>query len=116
MNNHLIKILNSVINKEQIDPQEIDLRELCLICNSKLDKSSLYQEYRVCDKSNFHYSISARYRINLLSDEDTFEEFNQSLTSIDPISFSSKISYKESLIKDQTRIIRKYDNLFTIII
>ena len=103
MNNHLIKILNSVINKEQIDPQEINLRELCLICNSNLNKSSSYQEFRVCDKCNFHYSISARYRINLLSDEDTFEEFNQSLTSIDPISFSSKISYKERLIKDQTR-------------
>ena len=103
MNNHLIKILNSVVNKEQIEPQELELRDLCLICNSKLADSNLYKEFRVCNKCNFHYSISARNRINLLSDEDSFEEFNQSLTSIDPISFSSNTSYKERLIKDQNR-------------
>ena len=103
MNNHLIRILNSVINKEQIEPQKIELRDLCLICNSELNRSNLYKEFRVCDKCNFHYSISARDRINLLSDEDSFEEFNQSLSSIDPIKFSSNNSYKERLIKDQNR-------------
>ena len=103
MNNHLIRILNSVINKEQIEPQKIELRDLCLICNSELNTSNINKEFRVCDKCNFHYSISARDRINLLSDEDSFEEFNQSLSSIDPIKFSSNNSYKERLIKDQNR-------------
>jgi acetyl-CoA carboxylase carboxyl transferase subunit beta len=65
--------------------------------------SETYARYRVCHLCGFHYSISARERIDSLIDTDTFHEINRSVTSTDPLSFSSKGSYKQRIFNDQKR-------------
>ena len=47
--------------------------------------------------------MTARERIDFLADKGTFRETNKSLSSMDPLSFSSRTSYKEQIFRDQKR-------------
>ena len=47
--------------------------------------------------------MTARERINSLADPESFRETNQSITSLDPLSFSSRIPYKQRIFRDQRR-------------
>ena len=82
---------------------ESEVRETCLVCETKLADSESYARYRVCHFCKFHYSMTARERIDSLIDLDTFHEINRSVTSTDPLSFSSRVSYKQRIFKDQKR-------------
>jgi len=78
-------------------------RERCLICETLLAGNDFFAQYAVCPTCRFHYSMTARDRINMLADPDTFRETNRSVTSLDPLSFSSRVSYKERVFRDQKR-------------
>ena len=87
------------------DPHSIELivREECFLCESTLTDSDMYQKYKVCHTCRFHYSMTARERVESLADLGTFKENNRWLTSIDPLSFKTRTSYKKSLFDDQAR-------------
>jgi acetyl-CoA carboxylase carboxyl transferase subunit beta len=51
----------------------------------------------VCPKCGLHMRISAKDRIELLTDADSFEEFDAQLKAVDPLSFSDKKSYAQRL-------------------
>ena len=78
-------------------------RETCLVCGAGLVDSELFAEYRICGSCRFHYSMTARERINTLADPATFRETNRSVTSLDPLSFSTRTPYKKRLFRDQRR-------------
>ena len=78
-------------------------RDTCLVCGAGLLESELYVRYRVCPLCGFHYSVTARERIELLADPGTFRETNRAVTSVDPLSFSSRVSYRERIFRDQRR-------------
>ena len=65
--------------------------------------SDLYARLRVCPICRFHYSMTARERINSLADTESFREINRSVSSLDPLSFSSRGSYKQRIFRDQRR-------------
>ena len=75
--------------------------EQCLDCGAELVNSPLYQRYRVCPRCRFHYSIPAMQRIDLLTDPGTFQETNQALVPVDPLSFQDNVSYRERLAEAQ---------------
>ena len=78
-------------------------RESCLVCSTNLLESDLYARNRICPVCNFHYSMTARERIDSLADPGTFRERNRRVSSLDPLSFSAKVSYKQRLFLDQRR-------------
>ena len=65
--------------------------------------SDLYVALRVCPICRFHYSMAARERIASLADAESFREINRSVASLDPLSFSSRESYKQRIFSDQRR-------------
>ncbi len=79
------------------------LRDHCLVCEEPIGEAPLYLKYRVCPHCRFHYSITARERIELLTDQGSFKETNQSIETIYPVSFSSRNPYPRRLSQDQTR-------------
>lgn len=79
------------------------VRDSCLVCEQQIADAPLYQKYRVCPYCRFHYSITARERIELLADEGSFKETNRSIVSLDPLSFSSRAPYRHGLSRDQKR-------------
>ena len=73
------------------------------MCAADLSESSLYAQYRICHACRFHYSMTARERVQSLADPGSFREINRSVISLDPLSFSSKVSYKQRIFRDQRR-------------
>ncbi|MBQ9674082.1 MAG: acetyl-CoA carboxylase carboxyltransferase subunit beta [Ruminococcus sp.] len=66
----------------------------CPACNNMLLASDLQENHRVCTKCNHHFRMSARERIELLSDENSFTEFDSEMISDDILNFPN---YKEKL-------------------
>jgi len=77
--------------------------EICLYCGLDVSESDIFQRYRVCPECRYHYSLPARHRINLLSDQGSFRETNRFLISMDPLSFSGRPSYQERILEAQRR-------------
>ena len=63
------------------DDEQWPLEE-CAACKASLLDAPLYLENRVCPACRFHYPISARERIALLADPDTFRESQRSIVSL----------------------------------
>ena len=99
----LTNLLSSVVGRGRADDSVHLLRDVCLVCGANLKDSPLYARYRVCHLCRFHYTLTARDRIASLADSGTFREINRSLTSIDPLSFSSRVPYRQRLFRDQRR-------------
>lgn len=77
--------------------------DTCLFCGQDVSQSEIYLQYRVCPHCRFHHSLTARERIDLLADPGSFREVNRSLTSLDPLSFASRGSYRERLAEARKR-------------
>jgi len=80
-----------------------DTRHSCLACGGKLSDSTLYRRLRVCPHCRFHHSLPARRRVATIADPGTFKETNRWIKSLDPLSFSPRVSYRVRLLKDQAR-------------
>ena len=79
------------------------IHDQCLLCEEPISQSEAYLKYRVCPFCRFHYTLSARQRIQLLADPRTFKETHKFLSSVFPLSFSSKATYQNMLAKSQSR-------------
>ena len=103
----MVRIVSGILSKLMRNPlQESKSQEeleSCRFCDQDLTISELYQKQKVCPSCRFHYSLTPKDRIKSLADNGTFREHNKSLFSSDPISFSSKKSYRKSLFAEQKR-------------
>ena len=100
---NLAGLIGAVVRRGDREPPRTPGRETCLVCGAGLVDSDLYERYRVCPTCRFHYSMTARERIDSLVDAGTFRETNRSVTSIDPLSFSSRVPYRQKVMRDQRR-------------
>ncbi len=100
---NLAGILGSVAKRGREDSEESEARDTCLVCEEDLAASDVYAQFHVCPRCRFHYSMTARNRITSLVDPNSFREFNGSVISLDPLSFSSRDSYTRRLFRDQRR-------------
>lgn len=78
-----------------------DLWAKCEDCKELIYKKKLSENLKVCHKCNYHFTLSARERVDLLMDEGTFKEMDAEMEAMDPLSFSGPKTYKEKLKKDQ---------------
>lgn len=80
----------------------------CLLCREPISGSRSYLEYRVCPFCRFHYTLSARERIEMIADRRSFREQNRYVSSLAPLSFSNRAQsgrteYDEELTANQDR-------------
>jgi len=77
----------------------------CSNCHTDFTHGSwpLFQHYRVCDVCGQHFQLPARERIQRLADAGTFHEVNSSLASVDPLSFSDRLPYRQRLDEARKR-------------
>ena len=66
-------------------PQE--LCTSCPSCKAMLFQNDLEENNGVCPKCGYHFRLSARQRIGLICDENTYEPWDENLTPKDPLSF-----------------------------
>ena len=79
------------------------VHDRCLLCEETISQSSTYLTYRVCPYCRFHYTLTARERIDLIADKGTFKESHKYLSSVAPLSFSRRGPYRKLLSQDQNR-------------
>ena len=74
-----------------------------MFCEEPISDSPSYLTYRVCPYCRFHYTVTARERIELLADKGTFKETSKYVSSVEPLSFSRRARYRKFLAQDQKR-------------
>lgn len=67
----------------------------CPQCSEMFYKKELDQGLKVCSKCGYHFLINSKERIELLTDDGTFEEQNADLYSGDPLQFKDSKTYPE---------------------
>ena len=67
----------------------------CPECNALMFFKEVENQDNICPKCNFHMRIGAKRRIEILTDKDSFVEFDVELKPNDPLKFVDKISYKK---------------------
>jgi len=75
----------------------------CNSCKEIIYRKEVEKNLKVCPKCNYHFRISARERISLLADENSFEEIGQNLVSKDPLNFKDQIPYKDRISESQKK-------------
>jgi acetyl-CoA carboxylase carboxyl transferase subunit beta len=94
----------SKIRRQQSAPAEAPSHWVkCQSCQSLMYYKEIEYQFNVCPKCGFHMRISAQKRIELLSDENSFQEFDSNLYPIDPLKFVDKKSYKKRIQEAQDK-------------
>jgi acetyl-CoA carboxylase carboxyl transferase subunit beta len=73
------------------------LWQKCPSCSEMIHNLELVQNFRVCPKCDYHFTQSARERLEMLLDPGTFEEHDAGMISVDTLKFTGMASYTERL-------------------
>ncbi|MCJ8343092.1 MAG: acetyl-CoA carboxylase, carboxyltransferase subunit beta [Cetobacterium sp.] len=90
----------SVIKKTKIT----GLWEKCPNCQEIVYKNDIENNLQKCPYCDYYFSMSAKERIELLIDENTFEEKDENLTSCDPLEFPG-YAEKYTRAKEKTKML-----------
>jgi acetyl-CoA carboxylase carboxyl transferase subunit beta len=71
----------------------------CQSCAEIIYVKALNENHKLCPKCNHHYPLSARERIELLCDEDSFDELDAVMLPGDPLGFVDAVPYPEKQAK-----------------
>ena len=74
----------------------------CDSCRAIIWKKDLEANAMVCPKCAFHFKIDARGRLNLLFDDEQWEEFDADLRSTNALNFVDERPYSERLEKAES--------------
>jgi acetyl-CoA carboxylase carboxyl transferase subunit beta len=77
------------------------LFQKCPGCNEVVHEIELVQNQRVCPRCDYHFTQSAKERIDNLLDPESFVERDASLRPTDTLQFQGMASYKDRLKKYQ---------------
>ena len=69
----------------------------CEECNQPIYNKKLEESLMVCPHCNYHFILTARERIDLLIDGDSFQEHDQNMLTKDPLKFKGPKTYAEKL-------------------
>lgn len=75
----------------------------CPDCESPNYTKEVKNNFSVCPSCQYHFSLTAPERIDLLLDEKTFVEMDAAMVSADPLNFKGPKTYKEKLESDREK-------------
>jgi acetyl-CoA carboxylase carboxyl transferase subunit beta len=82
-------------NKKREMPE--GLWQKCPDCGEVIHNLELVQNLKVCPKCDYHFTLSAKERIDHLIDPETFIEFDPDMLSVDVLSFKGVATYGDRL-------------------
>lgn len=71
--------------------------EKCKGCGETIFGKQKDENLGVCPKCGYHYPLTAKERINMLTDKDSFREIDASMRSVDTLKFEGVASYDDKL-------------------
>ncbi|MFH1618258.1 MAG: acetyl-CoA carboxylase, carboxyltransferase subunit beta, partial [Candidatus Margulisiibacteriota bacterium] len=69
----------------------------CYKCNAAIFSKDLKENYKICPKCGYHFKLSAKERIEMTLDENSFKEFDQYIRSKDFLDFTDSKPYAKRL-------------------
>src|SRR5580658_7638752 len=87
--------LKLATNKKRDMPE--GLWQKCPDCGEVIHNLELVQNLKVCPKCDYHFTLSAKERIDNLIDPATFTEFDANMLSVDVLSFKGVAAYGDRL-------------------
>ena len=75
----------------------------CKKCGEIIYGRELERQFWVCPSCGYHFRIRFNQYIELLLDDGKLEEFDASLTSLDPLEFKDRIPYTERIHKSREK-------------
>ena len=75
----------------------------CPECKAPTYVKTIQDNMNVCSHCGYHFSLSAKERLDLLVDKGTFKELDQGVVSADPLLFEGPKTYKEKLRQDRAK-------------
>ena len=92
----------NIIRKKKRDmPDGLWIR--CEDCSRMVYKKEVEEGLHVCPKCNFHFRITARGRLSILLDEDSFEEAYEDMVPGDPLKFVDREAYPDRIKRYQAK-------------
>ena len=74
-----------------------DLWVECKKCKEQIFIAELEANLKVCPHCDYHFRLETRQRIHQLMDQESFKEYDQQLTSSDPLKFRDTKKYKDRI-------------------
>ncbi len=74
-------------DKQKKKDKDDQLWTKCKGCKEIIFNKKLIKNLMVCPKCNYHFRLTARDRLLITIDENSFEEFAHDITSVDPLDF-----------------------------
>ncbi len=87
--------LTQTKNKKRDIPSGLWVK--CKDCGEMIYKSELLKNQKVCAKCDYHFTMNAAERIELLADPETFVELDADLVSVDALKFTGGTPYVDRL-------------------
>jgi acetyl-CoA carboxylase carboxyl transferase subunit beta len=75
----------------------------CPACGAMVYRKLIEENLNVCTECSFHHRISARARVDLLCDPNSFEPLWTDIKPADPLQFIDRISYADRLAEEQQK-------------
>ena len=75
----------------------------CPECGELIFIKALKENLRVCQKCDYHFTLSAKERISLLLDKGSFQEQEVKIRPTDPLNFQGPRSYGEKLKEEKKK-------------
>jgi len=69
----------------------------CDGCGTLVYRKSVEERLQTCPECSYHFRIGARARVELLTDEGSFEETDADLVTCDPLGFVAVKAYKDQI-------------------
>jgi len=88
---------NETTEKKEKIPDGVWLK--CKNCEETLFAGELDKNSKVCPKCDYHYSLNAKERIAVLTDEGTFREMDADVAPLDILGFVDRKPYTERLVQ-----------------
>jgi acetyl-CoA carboxylase carboxyl transferase subunit beta len=90
-----------------IEEKKQELKSLyikCKKCQSHIWEEEWINNLNVCPSCNYHGSITSWERINILFDQDTFQELNSHISPVDSLNFNDlNGSYKDKIVSNKRK-------------
>lgn len=75
----------------------------CVDCGAILYRIEIERGRFVCPKCDYHFTMPARERVALLTDEGSFKEKDTDIVPKDPLEFKDQVSYADRLVNAQKK-------------
>lgn len=89
------------VTKKTDVPEGLWMR--CSGCETMIYRKIVEERLNVCPECGLHYRISARRRVEITCDPDSFEEFAREVGPTDPLEFNDRKNYAERLAAEQRK-------------